>query len=177
MKDDERDLHIDVVPGRFIDDSDTDAYVHQNGRPQEKGWLKTNLDRHVSYVIESGCVPEIRLAKIWRHCAGVSVRTFPLELLVIKILNTTDVAGLDNRFTEVLERFRDKIHSLSITDPANEGNDLSDALNPSVRTAISAAAAATLLTVSRAGWAAIFSKVMSATEPAREEAFRTAIIT
>lgn len=177
VKDHERDLHIDIVPGRFIDASEIYAFVHQNGRLADKGWLQTNLDRHVSYVVDSGCVPEIRLSKIWRHCAGVSLRTFPLELLVIEILTSTDIDGLDRRFTEVLEQFRDRIHSLSITDPANENNGLNDALTPAVRNAISAAAASTLSLVSSAGWSAVFGKVISRTEPAREEAFRTAIIT
>ena len=31
VRDHRRDLHIDVVPGRFIDDSKTYAFVHQNG--------------------------------------------------------------------------------------------------------------------------------------------------
>lgn len=177
VKDRDRDLHIDVVPGRFIDATETYAFVHQNGRPADKGWLQTNLDRHISHVIESGCIPDIRLSKIWRRCVGLTVRTFPLELLVIKILASVDSDALDERFTQVLESFRDEIHSLSIADPANEGNSLNEALSPSVRTALAAAASTTLSMVLNGGWSAVFGKVMSQTQPARDQAFRTAIIT
>ncbi len=175
IRDSKRDLHIDVVPGRFIDDTKTYAFVHQNGG--DKSWLQTNLDEHVDYIRDSGCVPEIRLAKLWRHCAGVSVRTFPLELLVIKILKSSNVAGLENRFMRVLEEFRDNSRGLSIKDPANEGNDLSGALNASVCAALWAAAAATLRTVANGGWEAVFDKVMASTETVRSAALRTAIVT
>ena len=60
--DHENDLRIDVVPGRFIDASQTYAFLHQNGG--EKDRLKTNLAMHLTHVTESGCVDEIRLGKL-----------------------------------------------------------------------------------------------------------------
>lgn len=39
------DLHVDVVPGRFIDGDDGDVFLHQN--EGDKTLLKTNLDVHI----------------------------------------------------------------------------------------------------------------------------------
>src|SRR6185369_18039134 len=39
------DFHVDVVPGRFVDKSKTDAYIYQS--LGDKKWLKTNLDTHI----------------------------------------------------------------------------------------------------------------------------------
>lgn len=166
IRDQKRDLHIDVVPGRFIDGSETYAFVHQY-RNVEKGWLQTNLDKHIDTVRDSGCVPEIRLAKIWRHCSGLShLRTFPLELLVIKALKGSRAEGLEERFRCLLTEFRDNISNLAIVDPANDGNDLSEALSREMRVSMSLAAGATLRSEEQGGWGAVFGKVMAA---AKEE--------
>ncbi len=172
--DDKRDLRIDVVPGRFIDDTKTDAYVHQ--KDGDKQWLRTNLDKHVSFIRESGCRPEIRLGKLWRPCVGLKVSTFALELLVIKILDGSNAQGLEDRFTLVLEELRDNANSLSVKDPANENNDLTEALSTSVRNSLSAAARSTLQTVDSNGWEAIFDDIKNTGKDARAEVHRVAVI-
>ncbi|MGA7323551.1 MAG: hypothetical protein WBX25_03465 [Rhodomicrobium sp.] len=168
VKNHDVDLFIDVIPGRFIDDSETDTFLHQNGG--EKDWLKTNLDKQVAHVRDSGCTSEIRLMKLWRPCMGLShVRTFPLELLVIKIIQDTSEAGLENRLAKVLSQIRDNIDGITIRDPANADNDLTDALSPEIRQSLSRAAWATLLAVERTGWQPIFRSVMGAGFARREE--------
>lgn len=174
VKDEDRDLKIDVVPGRFIDDSKTFAFVHQNGGP--KDYLQTNLDRHIEHVRDSGHTNEIRLTKLWRPCVGLKIRTFPLELMVIKILDASRATGLEARMLHVLTAFRDTIDSISIEDPANSGNDLSDALDSDLRRAVSIAAASTLRTVASHGWEPVFRAVMDADSSARNEALRVNII-
>jgi hypothetical protein len=75
------DFHIDVVPGRFTDETKTDAYLFQSNGDKRR--LKTNLDVHLDHVRDSGVIDAIRLAKLWKesglHCgcpcrrgAGVS---------------------------------------------------------------------------------------------------------
>lgn len=49
-----RDFHIDVVPGRFTDESKTDCFIYQ--KAAEKCRLKTNLDVHIAHVRGSGVV-------------------------------------------------------------------------------------------------------------------------
>ena len=46
VKDAGRDLKVDVVPGRFIDETKTYAFVHQHEGTKE--YLQTNLDRQSS---------------------------------------------------------------------------------------------------------------------------------
>jgi len=87
------DFHIDVVPGRFIDDSKTDVSLYRS--TGDKKWLKTNLDVHIKHVKESGVIDAIRLAKLWKVRNGLPIRSFVLELAVIKVLKgKTNVASL-----------------------------------------------------------------------------------
>ena len=39
------DFHLDVVPGRFTDDTKSDCFLFQNGADKER--LKTNLQVHI----------------------------------------------------------------------------------------------------------------------------------
>ena len=74
------DLHIDVVPGRFTDDSKTDCFLHQeNG---EKDRLKTKFDVHIAHIRDSGVVDTLRLLKLWRVHHRLQVKQFAFELSV-----------------------------------------------------------------------------------------------
>ena len=46
------DFHIDVVPGRFIDEKNEDVFLYRSSG--EKGRQKTNLDVHIEHVKSSG---------------------------------------------------------------------------------------------------------------------------
>ena len=78
------DFHIDVVPGRFTDETQTDAYLYQSGGDKKR--LKTNLDVHLDHVRDSEVIDAIRLAKLWKVRNALPIRTFVLELAVIKLL-------------------------------------------------------------------------------------------
>ena len=170
----ERDLKIDVVPGRFVDERKADAYVHQNGGTKE--YLKTNLDKHIAHIRDSGFTEEIRLAKLWRPCAGITVRTFPLELVVVKILSESAPDGLSARMTHVMQSIQDQIEGISIEDPANSGNDLSEALSPNVRRCMALAAESTLQRVEHSGWDGVFDLVAGSTSQQRDEVMRITAI-
>jgi hypothetical protein len=160
------DFHIDVVPGRFTDDSKTDAYLHQNGGP--KSYLKTNLQVHLDHIGKSGHTDIIRLVKLWRRYTGISVRTFPLELLTIEGVKSSRATGLEGRFEKLLVALRDDIDSYTIEDPANPyGNDLSELLSDSVRATLSSAARSTLSTVDWSGWEAVFGAAKTANRTAK----------
>lgn len=99
------DFHVDVVPGRYIDDDEADVFLHQHGGT--KACLKTNPEVHVAHVSESGCVDEICLAKVWRELASLHIKTFVLELAVIDVLTGTD-GSLEERVRAMFEAFRDR---------------------------------------------------------------------
>jgi hypothetical protein len=149
------DFHIDVVPGRFTDDSETDVFLYRASG--EKKRLKTNLDVHINYVKDSAVTEAICLLKLWRIRNVLTVKHFALELLVIDLLKRKKSAGLDTQLVHVWKELRDNIDQIAIEDPANPtGNDLSDLLSSSVRSELSSVARSTLRTIEDAGWELVF---------------------
>ncbi len=157
---DGRDLKVDVVPGRYVDQTQTDVFIHQNDNDKER--LKTNIVKHVAHVRDSCCTDVIMLVKLWRTRDGIAIKTFPLELLIIEVLSSDNSGSLDDRFRRVLTAFRDDIDDLSIEDPANPtGNDLSFALTDKIRNALSKVAGDTLASADENGWEHVFGKLDS----------------
>lgn len=155
---DRLDFHIDVVPGRFVDDKKEDAFLHRT--TGEKKRLKTNLDVHIEHVKGSGVVPAIRLMKLWRVRRGLSLKHFGLELLTIDTAKSKKAAGLDVQLQHIWRTLRDDVDSIRIEDPANpNGNDLSEVLSDAVRRELSTTASQTLATIDRDGWEAVFGKL------------------
>lgn len=159
--DNKKDLKVDVVPGRYIDETKTDVFLHQNEGDKER--LKTNLEVHISHIRDSGCTDVIKLGKLWRTRNDIRMKTFPLELLIIEVLSGNNGGTLEDRFKRVLEPFADDMDSLTIEDPANPtGNDLSSCLTDELRDVLSSTARDTLDTVESDGWEAVFGKIDSA---------------
>lgn len=153
-----KDLRVDVVPGRYTSDKGTDVFLHQNEGDKER--LKTNVEIHIAYVRDSGCVDVIQLAKLWRTRNGIYMKTFPLELLVIEVLNGDNGGSLQERFERVLTEFADNIDGLYIEDPANPtGNDLSHALTDQLRQTLSLVAKSSLQSAKDYGWEHVFGKL------------------
>lgn len=155
---DAADFHIDVVPGRFTDDSKSDVFLYQSSA--EKKRLKTNLNTHINHIKESGVIDAIRLLKLWKVRNGLSIRVFVLELLAVKLLKGRSGAGLVTQLERVWKEFRDNIEAVSVEDPANPtGNDLSVLLNATVRSELSAVADRTLKLIEDSGWEAVFGSI------------------
>lgn len=151
------DFHVDVVPGRYIDDDKNDVFLYQASGEKER--LKTNLEVHIQHIRDSGVVDAVRLIKLWRVRNRVTVRQFVLDLLTIKLLKEQESADLDAQLRYVWEQFRDHPDELSVEDPANpEGNDLTDLLDQA-RASLSAVASSTLATLDSQGWEAVFGKI------------------
>jgi len=151
---DKKYTHVDVVPGRFTDDSRSDAFIFQNSA--EKNRLKTNIDTHVSHIRDSGLTDAICLAKLWRERSGFSVKTFILELLVVDVLAGFKKKPIDEQLIHLWEVLRDSIDSLTVEDPANpEGNDLSQVF-ASQKPVLQYAAETTLRTLESSGWESVF---------------------
>lgn len=152
------DFHIDVVPGRFVDDADTDANLHQNAG--DKDYLKTNIQTHIDHIKGSGVVEAIRLVKLWRCRKSACIKTFVLELLVVDLLKGKKNATLSDQLEHVWTEFKDNKDSLSVEDPANpHGNDLTILLDDSVKAELSSLATATLGQIVSGGWETVFGEV------------------
>lgn len=141
---DNHDYHIDVVPGRFIEDS-KDVFLHVSYGEKER--MQTNLKTHIDYITISGCQEIIRLVKIWKKRNDVQIKTFVLELFVIKYLEgVEDKSDLEVSFQTVMEAFRDN-KIIGLVDPANSNNNVSSALNDSAKALIASKASETLETL------------------------------
>lgn len=167
------DFHIDVVPGRYTDETKTDTFLHQSSG--EKKRLKTNLDVHIQHVRDSGVTDAIRLLKLWRVRNGLRLKHFALELLTIKQLEDEKSIGLADQLRHVWEEFRDHSENLSIEDPANPaGNDLSGLLDASILAELSGVARTTLETITNSGWQPIFGPIDEKSEGEKIESLRRA---
>jgi hypothetical protein len=152
------DFHIDVVPGRYTDDSKTDVFLYRASG--EKKRLKTNLDVHINHVKDSSVIDAIRLLKLWRIRNGLTVKHFALELFTIDLLKKKKSSNLSEQLEHVWKELRDNIDGISIEDPANPtGNDLSDLLSPGIRSELSSVARSTLNTIQNSGWESVFGPV------------------
>ncbi len=157
-------LHIDVVPGRFVDKSKSDCFLHQEGAEKER--LKTNLDVHIAHVRDSGVVPAIRLQKLWKCRRALQIRQFVFELLVIDLLKGKKDKPLSEQLEYVWTTIRDSADPISVEDPANPtGNDLSPLLTATIWSELQTAARTTLaLIAGSGGWEAVFGPVPSGDE-------------
>jgi hypothetical protein len=161
------DFHIDVVAGRFSDDSKTDAFLFQ--AEGEKKALKTNPDKHISHVKNSGLLGTIKLLKLWKYRAGLDVKTFVLELLIIEALEkVTDEKGLDKCLIAMWAKLAEKIGDIKIEDPANPtGNDLSGMFDDALKLKLSIAAKQALAKVKDNKWGEIFGTPVAPADRAR----------
>lgn len=155
-----RDFHIDVVPGRFTDDTKSDCFIYQ--KFAEKCRLKTNLDTHIAHVKGSGVVDAIRLLKLWKTRKGLRIKQFVFELLLIDLLDGMKSKSISDQILHVWNEIADHAEPIHVEDPANPiGNDLTDVMTaawPALRTA----ATDTLNTIKWSGWEAVFGAVTTA---------------
>lgn len=161
--------HVDVVPGRFIDeDKQTDdVFLHQtNGKDR----LKTNLQTHIDFIRDSGRQEVIRLLKLWKMRNGLGLKTFALELMVVEVLSGTRTTDLESALRTFWEAIEDAESQLTIEDPANpEGNDLSQFLEEH-RHVLSVLASQALANADGDNWEAIFGTAGSMSEGEKQAA-------
>lgn len=157
-EDEAEDYHIDVVPGRFVDNNRDDVFLYRHSA--EKGRQKTNLDVHIDHVKNSGVISAIRLTKFWRVRNDMLVRNFILELLTIELLKDKKDKSLTEQLRHVWTELRDNIDDITIEDPANRtGNDLTELFNSAIKLELSDAARVALQDVANDDWKKIFGDV------------------
>lgn len=145
------DYHIDAVPGRFTDETRGDCFLHIS--VGDKSYFKTNLKTHLKHIKESGLIDQIKLLKVWKARAGLQIRTFILELLIIEILKGSRSSSLEDYLVEFWTKVRDSIFDIKIEDPANPtGNDLSEIFDDTIKQQLKDEASRTLDLISRNRW-------------------------
>jgi hypothetical protein len=107
--------HIDVVPGRALDDS----YEYADLWSADRGATRqTSLKRHIE-LARNGNRDLIRLLKLWRRRHLAPIPSFALELIAAR---ATD-------FRDALQLLANLEH-LRLVDPANSNNIVTDDLHP-----------------------------------------------
>jgi hypothetical protein len=152
-----RDFHIDVIPGRFTDETQGDCFIYQ--KSAEKCRLKTNLDVHLEHIKDSGVLEAIRLLKLWKTRRALRIKQFVFELLIIELLEGKKSKSLADQLTHVWTEIANSAEPMGVKDPANQnGNDLS-AIVKDAWPDLQAAAASALASIKSSGWEAVFGAV------------------
>ena len=110
--------HIDVVPGRALDESYEYANLWASEREATR---QTSLKAHIA-MARDGDREVIQLLKLWRWRNAAPVGSFVLELAAERGRGT---GTLPERFTRVL-RVLARLPDVRLVDPANSGNVVTD---------------------------------------------------
>jgi len=155
-----RDFHIDVVPGRYIDETGTDCFLYQSSGEKER--LKTNLAVHIEHVKSSGVVAAIRLLKLWKARRALRIKQFAFELLIIQELKAKRKSALADQLDLFWSVIRATDDPITVEDPANpNGNDLSPVLTGDIWRELRSAAEVALNQVANSGWETVYGPVNS----------------
>lgn len=125
-------LEIDVTPARKYTGNTNDHSIWISKRGT---WQQTNIQKHINDVRNSGRENEIKLLKIWRELNQLDFPSIYLEYLVINHLLKYKPKGLDflaSNFIYLISELANTdtypLWNLTVIDPANSNNVLSDLL-------------------------------------------------
>jgi predicted nucleotidyltransferase len=125
--------HVDIVPGR--QQSPTSDY-HSLYKARQNTWTQSNIQLHIDTVVNSNCIDEIKLTKIWRNLRKLDFPSFYLELVVIEALSYTRLTSLADKFFMVLKYLANSFVTATFVDPSNTNNIISDDLTVLQKNAI-----------------------------------------
>lgn len=135
-------FHIDVVPGRALDDKFKEANLY---RTDTRSTLKTSLKTHIDTIKNSGRRQAIRLMKLWSMRRKVPFKkSFLLEIMTINGCKGSSLTDLPAQTEAGLQYVCDNIETINIKDPANSKNSLSDDITKENKTRIKMAAQSAL---------------------------------
>ncbi|WP_299336786.1 nucleotidyltransferase [uncultured Psychroserpens sp.] len=133
--DDDGDIvEIDVVPGRELskDDYPETSRLNLNINTYDGNYIQTNIEAQIENIKgKSDARQIIRLLKIWKQQKSRDVKSFFMELIVIKAFDNKLITGnLWNKLKTVLEYISDEItrENFTLKDPGNSNNDIADTL-------------------------------------------------
>lgn len=125
-------LEIDITPARKHTGNTNDHSIWISKRGT---WQQTNIHKHINDVINSGREDEIKLLKIWRELNQLDFPSIYLEYLVINHLLKYKPKGVNflaSNFKHLISELANTdtypLWNLTVIDPANSNNILSDLL-------------------------------------------------
>jgi hypothetical protein len=136
-------VKIDVVPGRelnkdqYIKDNKLNLYVNQTFGKLNIGfdYIRSNIQAQINHIKDRATKEKdtirsiIRLLKVWKINRNQQIKSFFIELITIKAIDSTETSGdLWDRLKKVLEFFRDEVKTVSLPDPGNTSNEVADTL-------------------------------------------------
>jgi len=120
-----RGFKIDLVPGVSHGGLSNDHSIFIS---KANTWQKTNIQKHINLVSNSGRLQEIRATKIWKYLNGLEFPSLLLELAVIKSLSGYSKDNLANNVLHVLDYLANNFENARFEDPANKRNIISNDL-------------------------------------------------
>ncbi len=144
-------VSVDLVPGKMFLNNSIPGIFGQGGdhsiyKRKADSWTKTNVDIQTKTVRDSGKTEVIKLSKIWRDISSLDFPSIYLELSVINSLHgSLFPTTLSKRFVIFLNYLADKFEHLTIEDPGNKSNKISDDLSVTEKRTIAEAAKKALL--------------------------------
>jgi len=127
-------LKVDLIP----------AYRERNGNilfnKKSGAAVHTDLARHVHLVANSGRQQEICAFKIWRERNSLEFPSLYLEMIVLKALEAERFGQLAENVLAVLRFIANRMEHVTVCDPANGDNILSNDLTAKEKADIAKAA-------------------------------------
>jgi len=119
------DFHIDVIPGKRKHKSQRQAYLYNR---EIDGRFLTSIIKQVNYIKRRRRGKVIKLMKLWVKRKEVPIKTFILELMVVKGCKYLPRKDLDLQLKTALKFIADNINTIRLEDPANHQNIITNNL-------------------------------------------------
>jgi hypothetical protein len=120
-----KNVKLDLIPACIVDGNLHEHMLfHKDSAPE----IRTNVTQHVHLVSSSGRAPEIRALKIWVERNGLDFPSIYLELTVLEALAENRFGQLADNLLTILRYIARRFQRVTVCDPANKDNTISDTL-------------------------------------------------
>ena len=118
-------VKVDLIPACVVDSNPhRHMLFHKDSTPE----IRTDVAEHVRLVCNSGHTREICALKVWRERNRLEFPSLYLELVVLEALADCRCGKLAEKVLTVLRFIAERVRKLTVPDPANEENIVSDGL-------------------------------------------------
>lgn len=119
---------VDLVPAKRQGQYGGDHSLYKS---KSDSWTKTNIDTHISRVINSARRNEIIALKVWRENHNLEFPSILLETITIDALSGHSTNTPAANVLYMLRYMMDHIQTIRVLDPANSNNVLSGDISSS----------------------------------------------
>ena len=136
-----KNVKVDLIPACLVDGKPHEHMLfHKDSAPE----IRTNVAEHVHLVSSSGRAQEICALKIWRERNALDFPSLYLELTALEGLAGHRFGQLADNVLAVLRYISERLRKVTVRDPANEDNVISDSLTASEKQLLAKAASKAL---------------------------------